>query len=677
MTGVELLKLKGWTMLTGKLFRMKAFFAAMIALTCLMLVWGKDAAAQQCKPLLVPGKRSLFQQVITHPGANLYASASRSAQILEARITPFTVFYVYERTSADDTDWLKVGLSSRCEMSGWVKEDKISEWRQALTLVFTERQGRQPVLFFKSLKALDRVAGSASPSEEAIQFASQFESIQAGNSPSPEDFPVLAMEPSEEAVSRKRFYLMPIFQTVELFEGVKFLELASIDPGNWQLPEEAELRTSIVFVLDTTISMKPYIDRTRQAVRKIYDAIQAAGLADKVAFGLVAFRSSTEKTPDLKYVSKVLSGLRDGRQRTEFESALAAAEEAKVSSHSFNEDAFAGLKTALEKLNWSAYQSRIMLLVTDAGPIRNDDPYSTTGMNEAEIADMAAAKGVRTFVLHLRTPLAEKRNNINYAEAQYRALTGQSDSAIGDLYLPIDASDTRTGVQTFGRVVEGVAAQMVRLVKAAGTGERLQLPDQPSSGTGGVVAEAERKAAILGYAMQLEFLGRRGKVEAPQVVTSWVSDMDLARPDTPSFKVTVLLSKNQLSDLYQRLRVILDQAQRTKRTGARDFFQGILSAAAQISRDPTQFSLKPNQNLGQLGLLGEFLDDLPYRSSIMRLTEEDWYRMSVGEQQALVDDIKSKIRRYQQYNNDVSSWISFGSTDPGDSVYRVPLSMMP
>ena len=341
------------------------------------------------------------------------------------------------------------------------------------------------------------------------------------------------------------------------------------------------------------------------------------------------------------------------------------------------EDAFAGLKTALEKVNWTPYQSRIMLLITDAGPIRNDDPYSTTGMNNAEIADMAAAKGVRTFVLHLKTPVAKKVNNINYAEAQYRALTGQSDSAIGDLYLPIDASDTQTGVQTFGRVVEGVAAQMVRLVKAAGSGERLQMPDQPSSDTGGVVAEAERKAAILGYAMQLEFLGRRDKVQAPQVVTSWVSDMDLVRPDTPSFKVTVLLNKNQLSDLYQRLRVILDQAQRTKRTGARDFFQGILSAAAQISRDPTQFSLKPNQNLGQLGLLGEFLDDLPYRSSIMRLTEEDWYRMSVGEQQALVDDIKSKIRRYQQYNNDVSNWVSFGSPNPGDSVYRVPLSMMP
>jgi serine/threonine-protein kinase PpkA len=663
-------------MLIRKPFRIKAFFAATAGLLCLMLVAAVETPAQQCKPLLIPGKRSLFQQVITHPGANLYAAASESAQILEARIKPFTVYYVYERTSADDSEWLKVGLSSSCELSGWVKEDKISEWRQALTLVFTERQGRRPVLFFKNLETLDQVAGSASPSEEAIRLATRFESLQAGKAPVPENFPILAMEPPEEAVSRNRFYLMPIFQTVELFEGVKFLELASIDPGTWQFPDELELRTSVVFVIDTTISMKPYIDRTRQAVRKIYDAIQEAGLADKVAFGLVAFRSSTEKTPNLEYVSKVLSDLRDGRQRTEFENALAGAEEAKVSSHSFNEDAFAGLKTALDQLNWAPYQSRIMLLITDAGPIRNDDPYSSTGMNEAEIADMAAAKGVRTFVLHLRTPLAEKLNNVNYAESQYRALTGQSDSTIGDLYLPIDASDRQTGVQTFGRVVEGVASQMVRLVKAASIGERLRMPDQSASG-GGVVAEAERKAAILGYAMQLEYLGRRGKVQAPQVVTSWVSDMDLVRPDTPSFKVTVLLTKNQLSDLYQRLRVILDQAQRTKRTGARDFFEGILSAAAQISRDPTQFSLKPNQNLGQLGLLGEFLDDLPYRSSIMRLTEEDWYRMSVGEQQALVDDIKSKIRRYQQYNNDVSNWISFGSPDPGDSVYRVPLTMMP
>ena len=177
--------------------------------------------------------------------------------------------------------------------------------------------------------------------------------------------------------------------------------------------------------------------------------------------------------------------------------------------------------------------------------------------------------------------------------------------------------------------------------------------------------------------MQLDFLGRRDRLQAPKVVTSWVSDMDLVRPDIPSFQVTVLLTKNQLSDLHQRLKMILDQAQRTKRTGARDFFQSILTAAAQTSRDPTQLSKGSGKQLGQLGVLAEFLDGLPYLSSIMRLKEEDWYRLSVGEQQAIVDDLKSKIKRYQQYHDDVENWVGFGETDPGDMVYRVPLSMMP
>ena len=657
--------------------RRKTIILTIVSIVYLAIIWVDAAVSQNCKPLLLPGKQTLFQRVISNPGANVYVSADRTSPIVQASVKPFTIFYVYERRQMDGAEWLKVGPSASCEMSGWVEASLVSEWRQSLSLVFTERVGRQPVLFFDDLDALENVAGSPSPADETANLASQFTAITAGNMAKPEDFKILAMEPGQEAVSRQRFYLMPIFQTVELFEGVKFLEVASIDPGTWELPGNSELRTAVVFVIDTTISMKPYIERTREAVRRIYDAIENSGLSDKVAFGLVAFRSSVEKTPGVEYVSKVVSDLKDGRQRVAFETSLAATREAEVSTHSFNEDSMAGLKTAVEELNWKPYQSRLIFLITDAGAIRNDDPYSSTGMNEPEIADIAAAKGIKIFVLHIKTPLGEKVNNHPYAEAQYKALTGQADPSIGDLYVPVDASKAAEGVRIFGRLVEGVAVQMVELVRATSAGQRLQLPGQSPSGSDDIVTEAKRKAAILGYSMQLEYLGRRGEVQAPQLVTSWVSDMDLAQPDIPSFTVTVLLTKNQLSDLYQRLRIILNQAQRTKRTGAKDFFQGILSAAAQISRDPSQFSKKPQQNLGQLGLLGEFLDDLPYRSSIMRLTEEDWYRMSVGQQQALVDNLKSRIKRYRQYHDDVDNWVSFGATDPGDMIYRVPLSMMP
>jgi serine/threonine-protein kinase PpkA len=637
------------------------------------------ASAQQRRPLLMPGKQTLFQKVITHPGARLYSSPGEASPVLKDPVDSFTVYYVYERTDLDGREWMEVGLSSTGDVSGWIESSKVSDWRQSLTLKFTERTGRQPVLFFEDRLALEQVAASRAPGEDAGRLISQFGEIKSEGMARPPDFPVVAIEPPVEAVSRDRFYLMPIFQAVELFEGVKFLEVASIDPGTAAFPSQRELRTAITFVIDTTISMRPYIERTKESVRKIYNAIEEAGLSDKVAFGLVAFRSSTVKTPGVKYVAKVLSDLRDGRQRTQFEQALASAREARVSTHAFNEDAFAGLKLAIESLNWSPYPSRLIFLISDAGAIRNDDPYSTTGMNEAEMADLAAAAGIKIFALHLKTPLGGriKPNNHVYAEAQYRVLTGQPDPFIGDLYVPIDASRRAAGVRGFGRVVEGVAGQMVELVRATSAGERLSLPDLTTPSSDDVVAEAERKAAILGYAMQLEYLGRIGEVRAPEVVTSWVSDMDLAKPDTPAFQVSVLLTKNQLSDLYQRLKLILDQAQRTKRTGARDFFQSILSAAAQTSRDPDQFSQRPNQNLGQLGVLAEFLDDLPYRSSIMRLTEDDWYRLSVGEQQALIDDLKSKLRRYQGYNNDVANWVSFGVSDPGDAVYRVPLSMMP
>ena len=629
----------------GIAFRIVPPLVILLYLAASLMVDHEPARAASRLALLMPGKKTLYQRVITHPGAHLYAGASTASTVQKVWIRPFTTYYVFAKAHEEATQWLEVGLASSGTPDGWIEAGKTSPWLQALTLKFTERTGRQPVLFFKDMVDLEAVAAARDPAARYLDLITQFTDLQSGNGQAASEFPIMAMEPKGEAVSRDQFYLMPIFQAAELFEGVKFLQVASIDPGSGELPMDLDLKTAIAFVIDTTISMKPYIARTRESVRRIYATIEKGGLTDKVAFGLVGYRNSTANTPGLEYVSRVYSDLRKATDRDAFERALASMEEAGVSTHSFNEDAFAGLKTALERLDWGTYHSRLIFLITDAGAIRNDDPYSTTGMNANAMADMAAAAGVKIFALHLKTPRGarETPNNHNYARKQYQTLTRQSDPTIGDLYVPIDAEDATAGVHGFGQVVEEVAGQMVALVQATASGQRLALADVDMSKPGDVAARAAKKAAILGYALQLDFLGRQAAGRVPRVVTSWVSDMDITRPDVPTFDVTILLSKNQLSDLHHRLKIILDNAQRTKRTGARDFFQSILSAAAQTSRDPTRFSQRPSQNLGQLGFLAEFLDDLPYRSSIMRLTEEDWYRLSVGEQQAIVDDLKSKI----------------------------------
>ena len=136
------------TMLIRPMARFRAIHFAAALCFSLTLFWMETAAGQQRKPLLLQGKRTLFQRVVTHPGARLFAFAGDSAPVLERWIIPFTVFYVYQRASVDGTEWLEVGLSSTGGVDGWIKRTKVSEWRQSLTLKFTERAGRQPVLFF-------------------------------------------------------------------------------------------------------------------------------------------------------------------------------------------------------------------------------------------------------------------------------------------------------------------------------------------------------------------------------------------------------------------------------------------------------------------------------------------------------------------------------------------------
>jgi serine/threonine-protein kinase PpkA len=52
--------------------------------------------------------------------------------------------------------------------------------------------------------------------------------------------------------------------------------------------------------------------------------------------------------------------------------------------------------------------------------------------------------------------------------------------------------------------------------------------------------------------------------------------------------------------------------------------------------------------------------------------------MGVGQQQALVDDVKSKIALYQRFHDDVDRWVQLNPDGaPGDAVYPIPLNVLP
>lgn len=652
----------------------------------LILALAHAAVAADRKPLLQDGKKTLFQRVVTHPGAKLMAGPEASAKVVQADVKSFSVFYVYARNNG----FLEVGPSSN-SASGWIAEAEATEWPQAMTLLFTERTGRMPVLFFKEQGKLKEVCAAEDLKTRLQTLEQQVNQARGGKEVS-QDLPVLAAEPSDQegAVSRSRFYLMPISQMTEPFEGTKFLQVASIDPGSGKKPDAGTgdsnrdssdnkpktMRTGIVFVLDTTISMKPYIEQSLNIVRSAFDNIEKAKLGENVGFAVIAFRNNTSSNSKIGYTTLKVSDFKTLKDRKEIESALGQVEEATVSTHSYDEDSLAGIKTAVDELKWEDYHSRIIVLISDAGPLPPGDPMSSVRMAPAELMDYAKAKSIWLTVAHIRSPAGAK--NHAYAEKAYRDLTRTASGASS--YMPIAAPNPKVGAENFAKTTKALTESLTKVVQA--TSSR-RIPEKPKPPTTAQKPEDEgrRVGEILGYAMQLEFIGKQRENRAPSVVQAWIADMDLAQLAdgryAPAVEVAVLLTKNQLSDLQRTLKIIVDQAERTKKTDSRDFFQSILSASAQLARDPAAFSAKPGQNLQQTGVLGEFLEGLPYKSDIMLLTEEDWYRMSVGEQTAFINRLKSRIARYEEYDKDNSNWQSFGAANSGDWVYRVPLSVLP
>ena len=391
---------------------------------------------------------------------------------------------------------------------------------------------------------------------------------------------------------------------------------------------------------------------------------------------MVAFRNNTSHNAKIGYVTHKVSDFTTLKDRKILEDALGKVEEATASTHSYDEDSMAGVKSAIDDLSWDDYQSRVLVLITDAGPLPPGDPLAATRMAPAEMLDYAKGKNVWLTVAHIRSPGGAK--NHAYAEKAYRDLTRTASGASS--YMPIPAPTPKAGAESFARTARVLAESLTKVVKT--TASR-KLPEKPKPQAKAATPEdeARRIAETIGYAMQLEFIGQQKENRAPSVVDAWIADMDLAQLAdnhyAPTVEVAVLLTKNQLSDLQRTLQIIVDQAERTKKTDSRDFFQSILSASAQMARDPAAFSAKPGQNLQETGVLSEFLDGLPYKSDIMLLKEEDWYRMSVGEQTAFINRLKSRIARYEEYDKDRSNWESFGASDAGDWIYRVPLSVLP
>ena len=614
-------------------------------------------------PLVIPGKSedsNLYQRVLTTPDCNL--SATKDA-VKGEKVKAFTRYYVYERTDGR----LQVGTNTKGNKIGWINESCAIDWNIQTALFFTNPANRNPAVIFSDEASLKNVLKSKEPKDAEVLLNQIKMHKQPKN--------VIATEPEKYVDIHDHFYLLPILESDEamLPDGnyARLLKIGSITQKDAALSKAVDdnsaikaYKAALVFVIDSSISMQPYLDQTKQAIMDIYEEIEAAHLENSVQFGLVSFRSSLKATPKLEYTSKMFVNPKEATSVKIFQERLKDLNQATASSIYFNEDAYSGIYDALNNVDWKDYGGRFIVLITDAGAITGRDPHSGTGLDSAQLRMDAADKGVAIYALHLLTPSGKRAGNHEGAKAQYLDLT-MNKLVNKSLYYPVPNGD----VNAFFDITERMTKNLVNQIKSASRGKLT--PGSAEAATDTLATEMEQ----VGYAMQLAYLGKVQNSKAESFYEGWISDIDLLKHSVPTAEPVVLLTKSQLSQLMDVTSKILQSASESLLDPSQMFDQ-LVQVAASMGRDPD--SIQENTKISDMGLFDEYLEGLPYKSLIQSLDAETWESKGPDEQNQIIEQLENNIRFYQECNDDVDKWVHLSDDDDASEyVYPIPLEALP
>ena len=669
------------------------------------------------EPLLMEGKTTLYQRVLTTPSCKLHAKADASDAGKE--IAPLSQYYVYSDTGAT----VEVGADTTGKIAGFLDKSCTVPWKMQLALHFTNSANRNRALIFEQEAGLDNIIDS---DDGAQQYKKLYETASKGGQAEG----VISIEPDKYVDPSKNFYLLPILNSVEsIYPDGNFVykhEIASVtakdsksstdtaakakggdaaangasaqattkasasaakDGSNSDDPYVVAFKSAIVFVIDSSISMRPYVERTKQAINSIYKSIESNNLNDSVHFGIVSFRADTKSTPGLEYTTKMYLKPGEAVDAKTFNEKVATLDQAKVSSTQFDEDAYAGINMALQDINWNNYGGRYIVLITDAGAIDAGDKQSSTGMDANSLRLEAQHYGAAVYTMHLLTKSGAK--NHKKAKDQYEILSF-NQILNKPLYYPVNAGD----VKAFGSMVDTLSSSLTAQVKRAVMGQMSAGSSLAASDK--LKAEADKnkdandlakkptndqeKALVndsdkLGLAMQLAYLGRVTGAKSPDFLQGWMYDRDVENHNTAVCTPVVLVNRNQLSDLYTLVNGVLESGI-AGQLSSDDMFSQLKALAAQMGRDPNQLS--KSKSIGEMGIMGELLDDLPYKSMIANLSPEDWYNLGSQEQERIVRALENSLNYIQHCSGDNDRFIKLNvDADTSDEVYPIPLDALP
>lgn len=633
------------------------------------------------EPLRIDNVPGLYKRVVAKPGVELFKEPGGAVL---SKPKAFETFYVFATRNRSGKTWLGVGPTAAGNQTGWLAADNGIELNHLLVLCPATRQNRERAIFFKDQASLSKMAKDPA---RAANYKKLVEQAAADRAPAAAG--AVGLEPQNIADCIDAFTFMPIVsavtgQNANLSGSIpaRFFETLSV-PLPPKASNEKDFRSAMVFVVDTSKSMGPYIERIRTSVAKGAVNMRNTPGGKNVSFGLVAYRDSTKAAATPEFVTQIVHPLGETFNAAEFDAKLKALKESSASNADFREDAVAGLSEALKLPGWDKFQSKTIILVTDAGMREGDDPLSETRLTIEHIASEAQTKNISIVSVLLKTPAG--KNEHAEAVRQHQRI-GKADGN-PDRLIEVDGGSVEQFGVNADKAIEAAiraagesyAAASQRLAQDCANPQRLSDADR-------VLCDLDATT----QAMRIEWLGRRDGVTPPAFVKGWVADTALDSASVPTrgtaFRPFLLLSRNQMNDIVAALEPLAAIEVADIDSNRLQVLQILQGAIAQSAGDPSTLAnsgCSGGANRCRLGdasrlkdLLPVWMKRLPLESRFMTLTVSDW--VAAPDRRKDVDRIKGIVITFNRWIDDRRGWVKLSpGANRDEEVYAVPWDVVP
>jgi hypothetical protein len=688
-------------------------------LVCLSM----PVSAQEARrnPVTIEGKSVLPLRVLARPYSHVYIDKDINSGTVRDNVPAFQPFYVYTRPSAEDIElqdgWYEIGENNRGQVLGWMQSKDVFEWKQTMCLAYTHPEGRKPVLMFARRDPLETIIAK----EEQDRLADAraiYKALESLNIP--DNFPIRSVEPKKAVDIASQFYLLPILafeeiqiqgregrllqlaaataqgpdarQSADISQNPEYLEQAVMDASQVSTDLLQGMDVDVVFVTDTTVSMKRYIQATLDVIRQVAQDLSAdQAVAKSLRFGVWGYRDPVDLIPGIGYTTHNYTPAL--LHADEFAQTLSQVSVTQVDSDDYAEDVFSGIHDAVTQTAWTEGAIRIMVLVGDAPGHKIGHKYNASGQSSQTLRALCQDAGIYLYAMHVKAPRAKKYHEP--ARLQFQALSANPGMQGQSAYYSVGSED----IQGFKQVAGDITYALTFMLSAAKQGDASQslgsglseeamlsggvLPDQAAAAVPAaknppaqVSAPSARDLAFqMVKAAMVEWVGSQTGAQAPRDIVAWATDKDLITPEIQSMEVRLLINKRQLDSLNTILKEVM-AAGRRGQIGGEDFFTALQATSAAASRDPNL--IRNAKTMAATGLIPEFLSGLPYRSRLMSMSNDLWMSWSIDEQDEFLNELDAKIQAYRSIHDRPEGWVALNpEDDPDEHVYPVSLELLP